>query len=538
MRRAIILFMVLAFIGGCTVGGGGGGKGKSADEKAIEKIIEEFVQGWAEGTEQALTDRVFPHISNGYNHAGLDRDGYIDDALKTIERRRYDVTEHSLKQDVDVNGDEATDEYEVTFKVSQEPDLDIEFEVTGDAKAKHLAKFKKKDGVWKITSVGTVSGESSASGAIEGASLPTIEDLSITPTDSIAPGGEFKIDGKIIFPESDKQDGEIFGSVVIGLEWDYLKPNAKWRGDGNEIVFIDYPEPDGTYEFSVKLPADGEPEASIPEIFPLGADAIGVSVSVYVAEEVEDDVRLISLKGTSKAVRLDGYSNESVECADEPLDEANPEGIWRVRSQGPGDFHFFDMLDFASLQDSFCASFTLPGFDTSEPSAIPICGSLDGSDFSGYQEFEENCPEGDPGVFTLELSFSGLSVTGSLTLSGCGEAEVTLAVTGDKVSNRCEFVWHPDAIEGTWEFENTDVYTTAEIAYVGGQILGVSLNRSGGSTDGRLGKIFGNTVEAYPEGTPGIQVAQIAFDNTGSATFFLYDSGNLVHTSRLAKSDD
>lgn len=69
--------------------------------------------------------------------------------------------------------------------------MDIEFEFTGEAKVKHLAKFKKENGELRVISIATVGGGNSFADAIEGASLPTIEDLSITPADSIAAGGEF-----------------------------------------------------------------------------------------------------------------------------------------------------------------------------------------------------------------------------------------------------------------------------------------------------------------------------------------------------------
>ena len=533
MRKVMALFLVAAFVGGCTVGGGGGG-GKSADERDIESIIKECVDGWAEGTQQSLEAKVFPHISKNYNHAGLDHDGYIDDALDRIERRNFDVVEHSVRQNVDVNGDKAKDEYKITFQVKKEADEDIPFEVTGDADAGSIAKFKKENGEWKITSIETVDGEYTFSGSGEGAALPTLEDIAIKPADSIKPGGEFQVSGKVVFPE--KAGDGVSSAVIIGLDWDYKRPNVKWRGDGNEIVFIDYPDPNGTYDFSIKLPPDGEPTAQIPEVFPLGTDAVGVSVNVYLSEQTDGSSQLLALSGFSKTVKLAGFTNEAVECQDEPLDEASPEGIWRVSSNGPGSFDFFSMIDLMSLQDAFCAAVSFPGSGTTEPISIPICGSLGGSTFTGSEEFDSDCPEGDPRKFDLTLNFSGLTASGNLTISGCGQAAVPFAITGGKVSNRCELVWQPDVIEGTWQLEGSQDYEQMELSYVGGQTVDVTIVKAGGSTRELVGKIFGNVIEAYPSDNPGIQVAQIAFDGTSGGTFFLYDEGALVLTLHFIKS--
>ena len=533
MRKVVILALAVVLIAGCTTSGGDSDKAVSDAEK-IESVIDEFVEGWTEGTRDALENKVFPHISDNYSHAGLDRDGYIEDALEKIERRRVDVVDYSIEHDIDVNGDTATDKFSLSYQGLKKADLDTPFDASVDAEIEQIATLKKEGGEWKIVSVETVSGESHGEGAVEGSSAPKIENLVITPSDSIAPGGEVQVSGQIVFPE--KAEGELLASVEIGLQWDYKRPNAKYRWSGNEITFLDRPDPEGTYEFSVTLPVDGEPQADIPGTFPAGTDSMAVSVIVNIAEDAGDDIEPVAAAGQTKVLKLENFENESVECSNEPLDEASHEGIWRMLAQVTTDIHFFELLDLASLGDSYCVLLTLPGHGDNEPIAVAACGELNGDTFTGSEELEiEGCPPDDPKRFDVQLSFSGLAATGTAVFSGCAEPPINLALSGEKVSNRCEFLWHPDAVEGAWTSAKDEEPVTVELTYTGHQKFDITISTSGEELEGLEGRAFSNSVEVYPSDDPDEQVAQIAFDSADSGTLFLYEDGDLVLTSRIQK---
>ena len=153
----MILLIAFALAAGCSVGGGGKEHERSKDEEAIEEIIDEFVEGWVEGTQESLENKVFVHISENYDYAGLDRDGYIEEALESIERRTAEISSYSVDHNIDVNGNTATDEFTTDYQIRKDADLDAPFEIMGEATGVRRATLEKdEDGQYPLTRISDI----------------------------------------------------------------------------------------------------------------------------------------------------------------------------------------------------------------------------------------------------------------------------------------------------------------------------------------------------------------------------------------------
>ncbi len=456
VRMSIVSVLAALVLFGCQTGGGGGGnhKEKPNDEEDVKAVVQEVIEGFLEQTEDAFRNKVFPHISEDYSYAGFDKQALEDDMLEEIESgETLEFGEPTIDQDVEVDGEQATDEVKVGVDV-RAPWMEEDFGFVPQGQADIGWTFelvKEDDGEWRITAIKSEATSFVMSGAQEGFedALPVESKLSVSPSDEVAPGGSVSIQGSV-----DLKTDDYFYFGWFALEWYDFIPNLfNPSDDPDSIYYYDFSTDKGTFDLSATLPDDGTPEGlEIPGVLNLGDDALRAELAIGALDG--DDIAAMLLHMWIIPVRP--FENEDLEsCDDEPLDGEDHSGIWLLRIP---DGNVNDLLDLTIEGDSAVALLGFVDHDNDPPSPafLPLTGEMTDGDTAALSfERTEGCPPNDPQQIEFTLHFTGTSGNGEFSVSGCGQPAGSADVLLEKLSNRCTYITDYDDILGDdWVFVN------------------------------------------------------------------------------------
>ena len=453
--KAIIVTLLLFAISlwGCQGGGGGGGGGKnpSDDEDAIKAVVKEVIEGMIGDTEESYKDKVFPHISNDYNYAGFDKEGFENDMLEGLEEDQPEFSNYTIKQDVSIDGKKATDVAELSTDISA-PSMEeqIGFAVSGQADLKFEFNLQKeKDGKWRVLTIKSRPSSFFMSGAKEGDedALPEISNPAISPANEAAPEGSVTLTGNASL-NTDKYS--YFG--LFGLDWyDFIPNLSSPTNDEDSMYFFDFSGTKGSFALNATLPDDGMPEGlKIPKTLSLGDDSIFADLAIIALDKPMNEGGVpVAGEFHFWTIPLKPFENKDLKtCENEPLNEQNHAGAWLMQIPVANTNLLLD-LTFEDTSAIGWIGYIDHSQATPQRILFMAIGDLVDEDKAviGFTS-DEGCPPDDPRVIEYTLNFTGTTGNGTLSVSGCGEAPSEADLLLEKLSNRCEYLTNPEDIVG------------------------------------------------------------------------------------------
>ena len=520
---------------GTTCGGGDhGGGADHRDQDAIRAVLEEMTQGWTERTVEAIDGKVMPHISSNYAYAGLDHDGYRDNAVEDLENGPdLTIADYTADYQIHVHKNAATAESALTGH-GQIADDHMAAPLTGTMAVGSGFTLAKEDGEWKVTAIASRPSHSEFSVG-DATTLPTLsDDFAITPTDSTAAGGSFQIAGTLTLPALTPTQ---HGAAEFALDWDPDAGNVVFHGAGGESALeYDLGDTKGPIDLAAALPADGRPAGiAIPSDLVPGADSVGASFVAWVVDRAGADYQVIGGVMRSFGVPMESFTSGAA-CDNAPA--AGPTGIWRLDLDG-GPYAAPQFLDLTLAGTETLSSvgwFQVNELDVPEFPAAPLTGTADAGGFALAFAFDDpNCPGGTATTtMTWTGTFDALAIAGGdLNVSRCDGAQVhDFAFTGAKVTDRCDYV-ADDGADGQWLVQVSGVPDqTWVLTHDPDQTTRTNYALTGGGVDYR-GVLHDNRLYAADFADP-TKVVAFVFNDQDTGTFYRLGAEEEVGTfSRL-----
>jgi hypothetical protein len=425
----------------CGGNGGGGGDddhGSSAVDQ-ITAVVEEMTAGAMARTEAALEQKVFPHVSADYQHAGLDQSGYEDRARQDLLDNPDTVFDnYTLTVTVTMQGDQAAavdarNVFTGVIKANKQQHREFDIDLSGENDG--TSNFAlEHDGQWRVAGGDARFGSWQMNGGDN--SLKTdVTPVGVDQHDA-APADHLHLTGTVNLPDVGAGQ-QIFATAA--LSWEDKRNNAEQWVDADSIYWnVELTDHAGSsYDFDVVLPDDGEPSGlAIPATLPPGADAIGVQVLVYVTEPgPEDELTIIRLDGSSFSLPYEPLAN--ADPCPTSLTE-NDDGLWKL--QTVSDVHeslnLFELADLRQVNgDIYGAVLYAAPNETGghDPVALEVTGQASG----GFLNFAFS--NADLTV-TYEATLDGAQIVDGTVTFATADGTIAVSLTGEKLDNRCESI--------------------------------------------------------------------------------------------------
>lgn len=430
-----VCFLVMSIMSaGCSDNtvDGSSEEGSASREKVITAIVEEMTEGIMARNAFALEEKVFPHISENYEHAGFDKNAHMQDLLEDLEENPdlhisgYEMTTEVTITNVKSATVKTTNA--VTGTIDPQEGIDFQSNITGIFNGLSYMVLED-DGKWR-----TIGGDARFSkwdlnGGDEAYKMEL--DGVTVDIETLAPDGTVRISGSV---ELSEISGTESITADLSLDWKDDRYNAKnWGGESDSNYQFDLTDKTGTsYSFDVNMPGDGQPQGlKVPSALPVGIDGIDVNVTIFVSSGA-DDFEPIRVERLTFSLPFLPLANE--ECPEKV--STDPDGLWTMNlvHEYDNNFKIFQIADLRLVNNDIYGSILYATKDDENKdfaAALEIAGGITGDqiafDFT-HDNFSVN----------YQATLDGKEMTGGEAVFNIDGSDYLFFFTGRKLDNRCE----------------------------------------------------------------------------------------------------